>query len=280
MQRAGDVHIPDAAPGMHHRGLMRRGELSLVRSFAVVWMLFRNFHFCSLLLVELRFGFAWVPPGNLPYPPRTSRSLLLTGVAMGSGQREPCFVRRSTPVPSFPLLLAAEGHKKNRVGVSPWEMMRSKCFLGSSLFLFWFVLFYFISLLPLLSRKPLLPHLQGICFTQRAPGDKSKKQTQRQLAGAGAWEIPCRLCCWTAASGRDLGAAVHGEGQEGRLGQGAALLGWRCNAQRPGERGKKGLGGVGGGSFHPPATARLGVSFPPEGWVVIFKFCLCLPFRL
>lgn len=49
--------------------------------------------------------------------------------------------------------------------------MRSKCFLGSSLSLFWFVLFYFFSLLPPLSRKPLLPHLQGICFTQRAPGE-------------------------------------------------------------------------------------------------------------
>lgn len=176
-------------------------------------------------------------PRQPPLAPRTSRSLLLTGVAMGCGQREPCFVRRSAPVPSFPLLPAAEGHKKKRVGFSPREMMRSKCFLGSSRFLFWFGVFACISLLPPLSRKPLLPHLRGICFTQRAPGAKSQKQTQRQLAGAAAWEIPCRFCCRTAASGCDLGAADHGEGQEGRLGQGAALPGRGCNAQRPGERG-------------------------------------------
>ncbi|KAJ7423883.1 Urocanate hydratase [Pitangus sulphuratus] len=45
---------------MHHRGLMRCGELCSVRSLALLWMLFRNFHSCSLILVQLRFGFAWV----------------------------------------------------------------------------------------------------------------------------------------------------------------------------------------------------------------------------
>lgn len=202
MQRAGDIHIPAAVPGTHHRGLVRGGELCPVRSFAVVGMLFRNFHCCSLLLVELRFGFAWLPPGNLPCPvphPPTgpSRSLLLTGVAMGSGQREPCFVSRATPGPPFPLLPEAEGHKKSRVGFSPWAVMRSKCFLGSSLGLFSFGLFSYVSLLSPLSRKPLLPHLRGTGFTQLVPGDRSGKEAQRQPAGARGWAVPSRRRrCW------------------------------------------------------------------------------------
>lgn len=204
----------------------------------------------KLSFVLLAFGGApvWLflgPPWQPSLPPPSSRSLLLTGGAMGSGQREPCFVRRSTPVlSSFPLLPAAEGHKKNRVGFSPSEMMRSKCFLGSSLFLFWLVLFYLISLLPPLSRKPLLPHLRAICFTRRAPGEKSKKQTQRQLAGAGAgaWEIPRRRgCCWTAAPGPRCRGGRAGSG-------GGAMPSARA---RGGEKG--GLGGAGGWRSLPPS---------------------------
>ncbi|XP_042655630.1 urocanate hydratase isoform X2 [Tyto alba] len=114
-------------------------------------------------------------------------------------------------------------------------MMRSKCFLGSSLFLFWFGLFYFISLLPPLSRKPLLPHLQGICFTQRAPGNKNKKKKKKQktrlrLAGAGARASPRpSLRRDRGLRPRCRGCGPGGAG--GRARAGAALLGWRVEEE-------------------------------------------------
>lgn len=118
MQWAGDVHISDAAPRMHHRGLMRGGELCSLRSLALVRMLFRNFHFCSLLLVEPGLGRARVGPGSRPCP-SAPPAAAAPGVAGGSGQPGPRFVRSCPLVPSLPLLPAAWGHKKKRVGFGP-----------------------------------------------------------------------------------------------------------------------------------------------------------------
>lgn len=110
--------------------------------------------------------------------------------------------------------------------------MRSKCFLGSSLLLFCFVLFYFISLLPPLSRKPLLPHLQGICFTQRAPGERKTNPTpalRGRCPGNPRSALPDRLRAATRGCGS----------RQGQARAGAALPGWRCNAQRPEQSGER-----------------------------------------
>lgn len=122
-------------------------------------MLFRNFHFCSWLCRSL--------PYSSPLP-------LSVGVPIGS---DPCFVSGSAPVPSFPLLPAAEGYKKKWVVgcfvVGGWFVvffpLAKRWWEASAplaLLSFYFALLYF-SLFPL-SRKPLLPRLPGICFTRRS----------------------------------------------------------------------------------------------------------------
>lgn len=228
-QWAGDVHISGAAPGMHHRGLMRGGELCSLRSLPLLRMLFPNFNFCSSLLLELRLGGARALPGSLPclLGVRAARALLCSDVP---------------PVPPLPLLPAARAHKKKRAGFGPREMMRSKCFLGSSLFfylvLFCF-LFYFISLLLPLSRQPLLPHLRGICFTQRAPGE---------------WRT-------------NAAPALRGRGRSGSRPGLRSRDGGAVPSAHP-ERGK------GEGLENPPPLLLQG-SCPPEGGLVICKFCLC-----
>lgn len=132
--------------------------------------------------------------------------------------------------------------------------MRSKCFLGSSplsCLVFWFGLFYITSLLPPLSRKPLLPHLQGICFTQRAPGSGKRSQGQPLGDGAGAREVPA-----AAASGARLYPGLVGcAGQKGRGGDAMP------SARREGRQGR-------GGTLGNPSSLllqqRLGwVSFLP-----------------
>lgn len=189
-------------------------------------MLFRNFHFCSWLCRSL--------PYSSPLP-------LSVGVPIGS---DPCFVSGSAPVPSFPLLPAAEGYKKKWVVgcfvVGGWFVvffpLAKRWWEASAplaLLSFYFALLYF-SLFPL-SRKPLLPRLPGICFTQRS-------------VRRGWGENPI-----SRAALRDRGTPPS-----------VLAVVPRARGER---RGRRAVLGARGPSFPP----RAGDSF---------KFSLCLPFSL
>lgn len=143
---------------------------------------------------------------------------------------------------------------------------------------FYFGLFSCISLLPPLSRKPLLPHLQGVCFTQRVP--RSKNQTRRQLAGAGAWAIPSlpSLLLDRGFWPRFRGCRSRG-GAGGQARAGAALPAWRCSAQRPGERGKKERGLESPSSLLLQQGLGLGGSFPSRGLVSYLQVLSLPPFQ-
>lgn len=194
------------------------GELSSLRSLADASPKL------SLLLLAFAGASFWLPsPWQPSLPPWQPPQL--AGVAMGSWLREPRLGGSSAPKPASPLLPAAEGHKK-RVGFSRWELMRSKCFPGSSLFSVWVARFYFLALLPPLARKPLIP--------QQAPGAKSKTPKQ-------------------GGARRGRGTPARGRGCRREPGAGAAL---RCGEKKGGWRAAPASLRLQRGS---------GLGFPPSG---------------
>lgn len=117
------------------------------------------------------------PPTASPAPPRPSRCY--PGWRWGPGSVNPALFGA---LPWYLLSLCSPQQRvirRTELAFLPERWWEASAFLALLSFFFFnlgFVWFDFISLLPALSRKPLLLHLQGICFfTQRAPGGKESK---------------------------------------------------------------------------------------------------------
>lgn len=122
------------------------------------------------------------------------------------------------------------------------------------------------------------PTSKGFASHSECRGVKTKPDASSPVPVPGQ-SLPCRLCCSTAASGRDLGAAVPGEGQGGRLGQGLLCRRGGAVPSAQAREGKRRGGLESPSSLLLQQGLGLGGSFPSRGLVSYLQVLSLPPFQ-